>query len=131
MDIKKFRNFTLSSGAEIFLGKNADNNDKLVSYFKGKPNVIIHTIAPGSPFCVIEKLNPNREEIKEASIICASKSQNWRDHHSNVDLHVFTGKDVKKTLFAKKGTWKVKKKAEIVQIKKEDILKFESKTKKK
>jgi len=117
----KFREFTISSEAKIFLGKNAENNDELVKMFKGKENIILHTVAPGSPFCVIEKLNPSKEEIKEAGIICASKSQDWRDNKRDIKMNVFSGKDVKKSLFAKSGTWKIKRKAKIIKIKKKDI----------
>ena len=49
------------------MGKNADSNDELVNNFRGKENLILHTVKPGSPFCVIEKLNPTSEEIKEAA----------------------------------------------------------------
>ena len=70
----KFREFTLESGNKIFLGKDAKNNDELVRKFKGKENVILHTSKPGSPFCVIEKLKPTKEEVKKAGIVCASKS---------------------------------------------------------
>lgn len=117
----KYREFILSSGTKILLGKDAKSNDELVGEFKGKENLIIHTVAPGSPFCVIESLNPTKEDIKEASIICASKSQDWRDNNQDVELHLFSGKNVKKPLLAKAGTWKVTSNPKIIKIKKEDI----------
>jgi len=117
----KFREFNLKSGAKILLGKNAKNNDELVQKFKGKENIILHTVAPGSPFCVIDNLNPSKEDIKEAGIICASKSQDWRDNKRDVKMHIFSGKDVKKPLFAKPGTWRINGKAKTIIIKKEDI----------
>lgn len=120
----KYRESNLSTGARIFLGKEAENNDELVKEFKGKENLILHTIAPGSPFCVIEKLNPSVKEIKEAAIICASRSQDWRDNQSNIRIHQFTGKDVKKPLFAKTGTWKLMNNPEEIIIKKKDIQNF-------
>lgn len=120
----KFREFTLSSGNKIFLGKDAKNNDELVRKFKGKENVVLHTVAPGSPFCVIEKLKPTKEEIYESGIICASKSQDWRDNNSDVEIHQFTGKNVKKTIFMKPGSWKVKGTPKVLKIKKKEINKF-------
>jgi predicted ribosome quality control (RQC) complex YloA/Tae2 family protein len=117
----KFREFNLSTGARVFLGKDAENNDELVKEFKGKENFILHTIAPGSPFCVIERLNPSVKEVKEAAIICASRSQDWRNNKSNVDVHKFTGNDVKKPFFAKTGTWKIINKPEVIKIKKREI----------
>jgi predicted ribosome quality control (RQC) complex YloA/Tae2 family protein len=120
----KYREFILSTGTKIFLGKNAENNDELMKEFKGKENTILHTVKPGSPFCVIEKLNPTKKEINEAGIICAAKSQNWRDNKSDVKLHVFSGKEIKKSIFAKTGTWKILSKPKIIKIKKPEIEKW-------
>ena len=122
----EFRKFTLKSGTEIFLGKDAKTNDKLVRNYKGKENVILHTAAPGSPFCVIENLKPKKEDIKEAAVITAAKSQDWRDNKSDIKIHKFTGKDVKKTIFMKKGSWKLKSQPKVIKIKKLDIKKWSS-----
>jgi len=92
----KFREFILSTGKKIYLGKSAEDNDELVKEFVGKENIILHTVSPGSPFCVIEDLKPTKKEIKEAGTICASKSQDWRDNKKDVKISVFSGKDVKK-----------------------------------
>jgi len=120
----KFREFELSIGTKIFLGKNAENNDELMKEFKGKGNIILHTVKSGSPFCVIEKLKPTQKEISEAGIICAAKSQDWRDNKSNVLIHQFTGKEIKKSIFAKTGTWKIISKAKVIKIKKSEIEKW-------
>lgn len=120
----KPRAFILKSGTKIFLGRNAENNDELVKKFKGKENIILHTVAPGSPFCVIEKLNPSQKDINSSGAICARYSQDWRDNKKNVAMHVFTGKDIKKPLFTKIGTWKIKGKAKIINVKKKDIEKW-------
>ncbi|MBS3084998.1 DUF814 domain-containing protein [Candidatus Pacearchaeota archaeon] len=118
----KPRELTLSTGAKIFLGKNSENNDELVSNFKGKQNVILHTAEPGSPFCIIEKTNPSKDEIYEAGIFCASKSQDWRDNKHDIKLHIFTGHDVKKSLWMKSGSWKLRNEPKEIIIKKKDIL---------
>jgi predicted ribosome quality control (RQC) complex YloA/Tae2 family protein len=115
------RELTLLSGTTIFLGKNSENNDELVKSYEGKENIILHTAKPGSPFCIIEKLNPTKEEIKDAAIICASKSHDWRDNKEDVFVHIFTGKDVKKENGMKSGTWELKSKPRLIKIKKEDI----------
>lgn len=117
----KVRKIKTISGANLILGKDAESNDELMQKFKGKENVILHTVKPGSPFCVLDKLNPPKEEIKEAGIICASKSQDWRDNKSNVKVHVFGGKQIKKPFFAKPGTWKIIGKAKVIEVKKKDI----------
>jgi predicted ribosome quality control (RQC) complex YloA/Tae2 family protein len=120
----KYREFNLSTGTKIFLGKDAESNDELVGEFKGKGNVILHTVEPGSPFCVIDKIDPSEKEIKESAIICASKSQDWRDNRSKVEVHQFSGSDVKKPFFAKSGTWKVSGKMKVISVKKIDIERY-------
>jgi len=123
----KSREFILKSGTKILLGKDAESNDELVKNFKGKENIILHTVKPGSPFCVIENLNPEKEDLIESAIICAAKSQDWRDNKSNVEVHQFTGRDVKKTIFMKSGSWKLKSQPKIIKVKKAEILKWEKK----
>ena len=116
----KPREFVLKSGIKIFLGKNAESNDELIKKYKGKKNIILHTARPGSPFCVID-LKASKEDIKESAIICASKSQDWRDNRKDVIVHSFTGKDIHKEKNMKSGTWGLKKKPKIIIIKKEEI----------
>ena len=118
----KPREINLSTGTKIFLGKNSKNNVELIASFKGKENIILHTVAPGSPFCVIKKLNPTDDEIYEAGVTTASKSQNWRDKKSDVAIHIFTGHDVKKTFWMKEGSWELKNHPKEIIIKKKDIL---------
>lgn len=119
----KPREFFLSTGTRIFLGKNSENNDELVKSFEGKNNIILHTAKPGSPFCIIDKTNPkpSKEDIKQSAIICASKSHDWRDNKKDVIVHQFTGKDVYKEKKMKNGTWGLKKKPKLIKIKKEEI----------
>ena len=105
----KYREFKTSSGAKIILGKDAKSNDELMRKFEGKENIIIHTVAPGSPFCVIDDLKPSRKDIAEAAGACVFHSQDWRDNRGNVKVNIFTGKDVEKKKDMKEGTWKVKK----------------------
>lgn len=120
----KPREIILPSGVKIFLGRNAENNDELMSKFKGKENIILHTVEPGSPFCVLDDLKPTPEEIHLSGSACAAKSQDWRDNKSDVLIHQFTGKDVRKPLIKKVGTWKIKGKPKVIKIKKKDILKW-------
>lgn len=117
----KVKEYTLRSGGKIFLGRNAENNDELMKEYKGKKNIILHTAKPGSPFCVIEKIKPTKDEIKLSAIICASKSQDWRDNKKDVCIHIFTGKEVYKEKTMKNGTWGLNKKPKIILIKKEEI----------
>lgn len=119
----EFREEILPSGTKILLGKDAESNDKLMKEFRGKPNTILHTSSPGSPFCVIEDLNPSKVEIKLSGTYCARYSQDWRDNKKDIKVNVFTGKDIRKSFWAKKGTWKVGK-SKTIKIKKSDISKI-------
>ncbi|MDO8528504.1 MAG: NFACT RNA binding domain-containing protein [Nanoarchaeota archaeon] len=116
----KFREKTLESGTKILLGRNAENNDELVKKFHGKENIIMHTVAPGSPFCVIDNLEQSKEDVNEASAFCARYSQDWRDNKGNVKVSIFDGKNVSKEKGMKTGMWKVKK-SKTVTVKKKDI----------
>ena len=120
----KYREFNLSTGTKIFLGKDAESNDELMKEFKGKENTILHTVEPGSPFCVIDKIDASEKEIKESAIICASKSQDWRDNKSSVKVHQFSGWEINKPFFAKAGTWKVSGKLKVIVASKKDIENF-------
>ena len=121
--MKKFREFTLKSGTEIELGKDAESNDELMKKLKGKENTILHTVAPGSPFCVIKEINPSAKDILESGIICARYSQDWRDNKKDVKMSIFIGKDIKKERGMDTGTWAVRK-ARTKTIKKKDIEDF-------
>jgi len=120
----KPREIVLPSGVKIFLGRNSQNNDELVKKFKGKPNLILHTVTSGSPFCIIDDLKPSKKDISLSGAYCARYSQAWRDKKSDVKIHVFDGKSVKKNFWMKKGSWKLKKKPKVIVVKKRDILKI-------
>ena len=107
----KFREIELPSGTIAFMGKNAENNDELMKKFKGLDNVILHTVAPGSPFCVIGELRPGKKDIAFAATACAFYSQDWRENRKDTKVNIFTGKDLGwKWKWMKPGIWKVKKK---------------------
>ncbi len=123
-----FRKFTTASGAKIILGRDENSNDKLMKEFKGKDNTILHTVAPGSPFCVIDSpIEPSKKDISLSGAACVSYSQAWRDNRKDLKVDVFTGRDVSKKFWMKKGTWKVNK-SKTINIKKKDIIKFQNET---
>lgn len=104
-----FRKIKLRSDKNILLGRDAKSNDQLMKEFKGKDNTIIHTAAPGSPFCVLDFEKPSKRDIATSGAYCARYSQQWRDKKGDVLVNVFTGKDISKEKGMKIGTWKVKK----------------------
>lgn len=124
----KFREFKTSSGKKVLGGKSAENNEKLIG--QAKPGeIVLHTKAPGSPFCNIKgKATP--EDIKEAAVFCARYSQDWRDNKKDVKIHYFKGREISKKKKMKVGTFSVKKFKEI-KVKKGDIIKWHKKQEKK
>lgn len=118
----KFREITLLSGARFLLGKDEESNDRLMRLFKGKASTILHTQAPGSPFCVVEK-QVFEGDIYAAATACARYSQDWRDNKKDIKVNVFTGKDISKPKGAKPGLWHVGNSRTII-VKKKDILKL-------
>ncbi len=123
ISMTNFREYTLKSGKKILAGKSASQNDLLMSSSK-YDDYILHTVYPGSPFVNIGE-SPTKDEIKEASIFCAARSQDYRDNRKNVLVHLFLKKDAKKTKKSKEGSWSVSKVIKIIKVKKSDILQME------
>jgi predicted ribosome quality control (RQC) complex YloA/Tae2 family protein len=116
----KFRSFVTSSGNKVLCGKSAETNEELIKSHLGKSDVVLHTRAAGSPFCIIKE-NASKDDIKETAVFCASKSKDWRDNKHDVEVHYFKGSDVFKAPDMKLGTFGVKKAKSII-VKKNKIL---------
>lgn len=116
-----FRKYCTTSGKTIFAGKNAEQNELVVAQ-SGSEEIVLHTKAPGSPFCNIKE-KATQKDIKETAVFCAAFSRDWKQNKSDVEVHVFKGKDIFKESDMKTGTFGVKKTKSIV-VKKEDIIKF-------
>ncbi len=120
---KNYRKFILANGKEILVGKDSEQNDSLVH--DAKPtNVLLHTQAPGSPFVNLGD-KPTKQDISEATVFCALKSQDWRDNHSNVKVNVFSKADMNKSKFMKSGSWSVGKYLDTIKVSKMSIEKLE------
>ncbi len=122
---KNFRKFTTSSGKIVLAGKDAEQNEKVISQAKPSEKVL-HTEAPGSPFCNI-KGKASKKDIREAALFCASYSRAWKQGKKDTYIHVFSGKNIYKTKDMKTGTFGVKKHKKLI-AKKADIKKFIKKT---
>lgn len=119
---ENYRKFETSLGIKVLAGKNAEQNESLVKEFMNKENIIMHTKARGSPFCVILKLKATEKELKEVAIFCAEYSRVWKKAKikKDVEVHYFKGKDIFKTKQMKIGTFNVRKYKKI-KVKKQDI----------
>jgi predicted ribosome quality control (RQC) complex YloA/Tae2 family protein len=114
----KFREYFSSSGTLFLGGKNAENNEELITQ-AGKDEDVFHTAMPGSPFVNI-KGEAKKTDIKEAAIFCAKYSQDWKKNKKDVIVHQFKGKDIYKEKKMPLGTFGVKKFKEI-KVKKEEL----------
>lgn len=121
MEQIKFRKFCTSSGKDVICGKNAEQNELAVAQ-SGENEIVLHTKAPGSPFCNI-KGKASLKDINETAVICAAFSKDWKQNKKNVEIHYFKGRDIFKEPDMKTGTFGVKK-AKTLIVKKENILKF-------
>lgn len=118
----KFREFITKRGTLIFAGKNAKNNEELISQVK-KNEEVFHTAEPGSPFVNI-KGKPKPGDIKQAAIFCARHSSDWKKNKRDVEVHRFKGKDIHKDKSMNLGTFGVRK-FKLIKVKKEWIKKWE------
>ncbi len=117
----KFRQFLTKNGTTVLLGKTAKNNEELISQIESN-EIVLHTQNPGSPFVNIKE-KPQRGDIKEAAILCANYSQDWRDNKLDVIVHKFKGSDIYKEKGMKLGTFGIKK-FKIINIQRKEIIKY-------
>lgn len=117
----KFREFITKNGTLLLAGKNAKNNEELISQVELDEEVF-HTAARGSPFVNI-KGKAKKQDIMEAAVFCAKYSQDWKKNKKDVIVHMFKGKDVFKEKRMELGTFGVKK-FKIIKVKKEYIEKW-------
>ena len=112
---ENYRWFFTSSGKLVIGGKNAEQNEEIMSSIKNN-DVIMHTSSPGSPFCIIK--NPNKQDLEEVAVFTACFSQQWKSGRKMADVDMFLGNQVSKTKDMKTGTFGVfgksaKKKVEL------------------
>lgn len=105
---ENFRWFFTSNDVLVVGGKSDEQNETAIANFL-KPNyIVMHTSSPGSPFMIIQSDNPEKKDVEEASIFCASFSKQWKAGKKLIDVDIFKGEQVYKTKSMKKGTFGVK-----------------------
>jgi len=124
----KFRSHISKNGTLFFAGRTDSNNEELISQVKPE-ELVFHTAAAGSPFVNIKE-NALEGDIKEAAILCARYSREWKKNKTDIEVHIFKGKEISKSKTMKLGTFGVKNFKKI-KIKKEDIENFKPKPAKK
>lgn len=111
-DYQKYRWFFTSNKNLVVSGKNASQNDELLTRIKGiKKNLIVmHTTSPGSPFSIIlaEKRKVKELDLEECATFTACFSQAWKSNPKKVSIDVFNSSNIYKNNLMKQGTWGVK-----------------------
>jgi predicted ribosome quality control (RQC) complex YloA/Tae2 family protein len=111
----KYRWFFTSEGKLVVGGKNDEQNEMVLKFFR-KPNyTVMHTSKPGSGFMIIQDDDPSKKDLEECAIFCACFSKEWKNVKTKgkVDVDVFKGGDVFKTKDMKTGTFGVKRKKKV------------------
>jgi len=116
-DYRNYRWFFTSKGSLVIGGKSDEQNEFVLKNFL-KPNyIVMHTSKPGSPFMIIQKENPDKEELNETAIFTACFSQEWKKGNKTIEIDIFKGNQLYKTKSMKKGTFGVKNKKETIKVK--------------
>lgn len=119
--ITKLRTHVSKQGTLFLAGRTDETNEILMA--QAKPDeIIFHTQMAGSPFVNI-KGGPEEGDIKEAAIMCARYSRDYKKNKGNVLVHYFLGKDTHKSKRMKTGTFGVKNAKEL-KIKLKEIESF-------
>ena len=111
-DYQKYRWFYTSSGKLVVGGKNAEQNEELLTRLKNesKEMIVMHTATPGSPFSFIltEIKSVKEKDINECAIFTACFSRAWRERKNKAEVDIFNLSQLYKSKSMKIGTWGVK-----------------------
>jgi len=112
-DYQKYRWFFTSSDVLVIGGKSAQQNETAVKEAKAD-ETILHTLMPGSPFCVLN--SQEKQDLKEAAVFCAAFSRAWRERKKQVEVHVFSKEQIYKEKGMKTGTFGVLGKVKKIKV---------------
>lgn len=101
-DYEQYRWFFTSEDKLVIGGKSSKQNEEIMSKVE-KDDLVLHTSAPGSPFCIIK--NPSRKEVEEVAIFTACFSHEWKKLKKKSEVHIFTSEQVTKKKGMKEGTF--------------------------
>ena len=110
---EKFRFTFTTSGFLCVLGKDAGTNEVLIKKHMEENDLVLHTEAPGSPFCLIKegKDKISKEEIEEAAQVVCSFSSQWKRGFGTADAFwVFPEQVTKKAVsgeYMNKGSFMI------------------------
>lgn len=113
---QKYRWFYTSTGKLVIGGKTAAQNDELLHQVttRSEPLLVMHTVAPSSPFCVILSVlkNITKADREECAVFTACFSRAWRTRAGEAAVDAFLSSQIYKGKQMKSGTWGVETRVE-------------------
>jgi predicted ribosome quality control (RQC) complex YloA/Tae2 family protein len=106
---EKFKWFISSDGFLVIAGRNAEQNDMILTKHADSKDVVYHADIPGAAFVVIKaegKDVPN-ETMKEAAEFGAANSKAWSRGLGKIDMFCVAREQVSKPGGLPKGSWVV------------------------
>ncbi len=117
---EKYRWFYTSCGHLVIGGKNAEQNEHIITTLKKskRDKIAMHTTKPGSPFSIIlvDPKNIGESEIKECAVFTACFSRAWKDKQDETSVDIFKLSQLYKNPIMKTGTWGVKGKIKRMKV---------------
>lgn len=120
---EKFRWFNSSEGFLVICGRDATSNELIVKKHMDINDIVLHTEAPGSPFCIIKAGNkvPTEKTINEAAVETASYSKAWKLGVSYTEVFHVKPEQVSKQAesgeYLQKGSFMIRGKKNIIKTK--------------
>jgi hypothetical protein len=121
-DYTNYKWFFTSNNVLVVGGKSDEQNELVLKHFLKPQYTIMHTVAPGSPFMIIQSDNPTKEDLNETAIFTGCFSKQWKTRNKHIEIDIFKGEQIYKLKTMKLGTFGVKGQKETVKIKPELIL---------
>jgi predicted ribosome quality control (RQC) complex YloA/Tae2 family protein len=115
----KFRWFTSSEDMLVVCGRDATTNDILLKKHTSDDDIIVHTVQPGSPFCVVPK-HAGQKTLHEAATFTVTFSKAWKQGLSTTDVFYVTRNQVSKHAesgeYIQKGAWMIRGKKNFIAV---------------
>ncbi|MCA9497076.1 MAG: DUF814 domain-containing protein [Nanoarchaeota archaeon] len=118
---EKFRHTKTKSGFLCVLGKDAGTNEILIKKHMEENDIVLHTEAPGSPFCLIKnaKEKISKQELEETAQFLTCFSKQWKAGFGTADAFWVLPEQVSKKAqsgeFIAKGSFMIRGKKNILK----------------
>lgn len=118
---EKYKWFISSEGLLVVGGKDANSNEDIIKKHMEPEDLVLHTLAPGSPFTLIKNSKKaTKITKKEAAEFTATNSKAWSLGISSLEAFVVKPNQVSKTAmsgeYVSKGSFMVTGKREIYKV---------------